>query len=254
MPERTDHAAGTPSWVDIGTDVEGAKSFYTGLFGWETQDAGPPEETGGYGFFMKSGRMVAGYGPQQNPGPPAWAVYIAVEDADAVVRRIEDADGKAVAGPMDVMAAGRMAVCQDAEGAFISLWQAGEHKGAGLTGEAGSMTWVELNSRNVDAAKRFYPQVFGWEPVTHEGPMEYTEFMSGGQAVAGMMAMAPMVPAEVPPYWMVYFGTDDVDASVDKAGGLGAEILVPASDIPGGGRFAVLRDPQGAVFGLHRAG
>jgi predicted enzyme related to lactoylglutathione lyase len=56
-------------WVDIGTDVEGAKPFYGSLFGWEAQEAGPPEETGGYGFFTRNGRLVAGYGPQQNPGP-----------------------------------------------------------------------------------------------------------------------------------------------------------------------------------------
>ena len=82
MPEMTSYAPGTPCWVDIGTDLDGAKPFYTGLFGWTTMDAGPVEETGGYGFFMKGDKMVAGYGPQQNPGPPVWATYIAVADAD----------------------------------------------------------------------------------------------------------------------------------------------------------------------------
>ena len=82
MPERTSYAPGTPCWVDIGTDLDAAKPFYTGLFGWTTMDAGPVEETGGYGFFMKGDKMVAGYGPQMNPGPPVWASYIAVTDAD----------------------------------------------------------------------------------------------------------------------------------------------------------------------------
>ena len=78
MPERSNYAAGTPSWVDIGTDIEPAKRFYGSLFGWESQDAGPVEETGGYGFFTKGGKLVAGYGPQQNPGPPFWSSYVNV--------------------------------------------------------------------------------------------------------------------------------------------------------------------------------
>src|SRR6188768_3987216 len=130
MPERTSYEPGTPSWVDIGTDVEGAKAFYGALFGWDTQDAGPPEETGGYGFFMQNGWMVAGYGPQQNPGPPFWSCYVSVDDADAAAKKIEAAGGTTVMAPMDVMKAGRMGVFQDPAGALFSLWQPGQHFGA----------------------------------------------------------------------------------------------------------------------------
>ena len=87
MPERTEYAPGVPCWIDIGTDVEGAKSFYGSLFKWDCQDAGPPEQTGGYGFFMKNGKMIAGYGPQQNPGPPFWSTYVWVSDADAASKQ-----------------------------------------------------------------------------------------------------------------------------------------------------------------------
>ena len=99
MPERTEYAPGVPSWIDIGTDVEGAKQFYGSLFGWSAQDAGPPEETGGYGFFLKDGKMVAGYGPQQNPGPPVWATYISVADADETAKKVEQAGGNVILAP-----------------------------------------------------------------------------------------------------------------------------------------------------------
>jgi uncharacterized protein len=252
MPERSSYAAGTPSWVDIGTDVEGAKKFYGSLFGWTTQDAGPPEETGGYGFFLKNGKVVAGYGPQMNPGPPFWTTYISVDDADATAKKVEAAGGTVVMAPMDVMAAGRMAVFQDPQGAFISAWQPGEHKGAQLANEPGAFCWNELNTRDVAGSSAFYEKAFGWKAVTQtDGPMPYTEFRLGDTTIAGMMDMPPMVPAEVPPHWLVYFAVDDTDATVKQTEKAGGAVRMPPMDIPVG-RFAVLADPQGATFAVIR--
>jgi predicted enzyme related to lactoylglutathione lyase len=252
MPERTEYAPGTPSWVDIGTDVEQAKQFYEPLFNWTAQDAGPPEETGGYGFFLKDGKMVAGYGPQQNPGPPFWTTYVSVADADETAKKVEAAGGTVMMPPMDVMGAGRMAVFQDPQGAFISVWQPGDHKGAQLVNEPGSFSWNELNTRDVDGAKAFYTAVFGWGAVTHsEGPMPYTEFKLADQSIAGMMPMPPMVPAGVPPHWLVYFAVDDADAAVAKAQELGGSVRMGPMDVPVG-RFAILADPQGATFAAIR--
>jgi predicted enzyme related to lactoylglutathione lyase len=251
MPERSEHAPGTPSWVDIGTDVEGAKAFYGKLFGWDGMDAGPPEETGGYGFFTKNGKLVAGYGPQQNPGPPFWSVYVSVDDAEQVATRVEAAGGSTVVAPMDVMTAGRMAVFQDPTGAFISVWQPGDHKGAQLTHEPGTLAWVELNTRDLEASTKFYPEVFGWTARASEGPMPYTEFQLDGTSVAGMMSMPDAVPAEVPSHWLVYFGVADPDAAAAKVEELGGAGRMPAMDFPGG-RFAIVQDGQGATFGVLR--
>ena len=60
-------------------------------------------------------------------------------------------------------------------------------------------------------------------------------------------------PAEVPPHWMTYFAVDDCDATTGRAAELGATVLVAPADIPPG-RFAVLRDPLGAVFSLIAVG
>jgi uncharacterized protein len=250
MGERNGYVPGTPSWVDIGTDIEGAKTFYGGLFGWTTMDAGPPEETGGYGFFLADGKFVAGYGPQQNPGPPAWTTYVDVTDADAVVGKVQAAGGTVVVPPMDVMTAGRMAVFQDHQGAFISVWQAGEHRGAQLVNEPGAWCWSELNTRDVEGSKSFYSAVFGWDPTTHgEGPGAYTEFQVAGNSVAGMMAMPPMVPAQVPAHWLVYFAVADTDAAVARIGELGGALTAGPMDVEPG-RLAVVTDPQGGFFGV----
>jgi predicted enzyme related to lactoylglutathione lyase len=252
MPERTSYAPGTHCWVDIGTDLDAAKPFYTSLFGWSTMDAGPVEETGGYGFFMKGDKMVAGYGPQMNPGPPVWASYICTADADETAKKVEAAGGTVVVPAMDVMDAGRMAVFQDAVGGFFSVWQPGAHIGSQVANEPGAFSWNELNSRDVDGSIAFYESVFGWTHQTHkiDGPIgSYTEWQLDGQTIGGMLPMPPMVPAEVPTHWLVYFAVDDVDASLAKSQDLGATMILPPMQVDAG-RFSIISDPQGAVLAI----
>jgi predicted enzyme related to lactoylglutathione lyase len=248
MPEKDGYEPGTPMWIDIGTDVEGAKEFYGGLFGWEAQEAGPPEETGGYGFFTKNGKLVAGFGPQQSHGAPYWTTYIAATDADDITRRVEANGGTAVVEPMDVMTAGRMAVFQDSEGAFFAVWQPGDHKGAQLVNEPGTFYWAEYNARDTHEAERFYTGVFGWGVKHSEGgPMPYTEWQLGGHSVAGMMKLPDGL--DVPAHWLVYFAVEDTDAAVAKTKELFGSVVVPPMDSPAGA-FSVLTDRQGATFAV----
>jgi hypothetical protein len=251
VPDVARHVANTPGWFDIGTDVETAKAFYTALLGWDAVDAGPPEETGGYGFFLKDGKMVAGFGPQQNPGPPFWTTYVIVDSAEEAAKRVEAAGGSVVMAPMAVMDQGTMAVFTDHQGAFISVWQAGQHTGAQVVREAGAFTWAELHSRDVAGSKAFYASAFGWDAETsgEGGPMPYTEFKVGGESIAGLMEIGSEMPAGVPPHWMPYVEVADTDATVAKATSLGGSVLVPATDFPGG-RFAIISDPQGATLGI----
>ncbi len=137
-------AAGTPSWVDVGsTDLDVTHAFYTGLFGWERQDAGPPEETGGYGFYTKGGRAVAGYGPAQAPGV-WWTMYVRVDDAAAIADRVEANGGTTMVPPMAVMDQGTMAVFADPTGAAFSVWQPDQMNGAAVVNEPGAFSWAEL--------------------------------------------------------------------------------------------------------------
>lgn len=249
MPVRTAYAPGTPSWVDIGTDVDAAVPFYTGLFGWTAQSLG--EEAGGYGFFLKDGKQAAGFGPQQNPGPPVWSTYVTVADAEAAATAVTTAGGTVVMPPMDVMTAGRMAVCVDPQGGFFSVWEPRDNIGCEVVNEPGAFCWAELDSRDVDGSKAFYGAVFGWTAETHDMPDSpmgsYTEFALDGTTIAGMLAMPPMVPAEVPTFWLVYFAVDDCDTAVARAEELGGTLVMPPMEVPAG-RFALLQDPQGAMF------
>lgn len=249
MAEFTEYAPGTPSWVDLGVqDIEAAKAFYTKLFGWEAVEGGP--DSGGYNMLLLRGKPVAGLGPAQDPGPPRWTTYVTVADADATTAAVKGAGGSVLLEPMDVLDAGRMAVFADPTGAAFSVWQPGAHIGSQIANEAGSFAWTELNTRDPETAAAFYSAVFGWKAETVTDPMPYTMFANDGRSVAGMMDMTGRVPDDVPAHWLVYFGADDVDAAVATAKQQGGQVLVGPMDIPTG-RFAVVGDPQGAVFAVY---
>ena len=247
--EMQSYEPGVPSWVDLGTpDLDKAAAFYGGLFGWNCPEG--PAEAGGYRVCDIGGKSVAGIGPQQNPGPPVWAMYVNVTSADDTAAAVTANGGQSFVPPMDVLDAGRMAVLADPIGAVFGVWQAGMHKGAELVNEPGTFSWAELVTDDVPASKAFYGAVFGWGAETHgDGPGAYTEWQVNGRSVGGMMEKPPQMPAEVPPHWSVYFTVVDTDAAVARASELGGGVVSPPMDIEPG-RFAVVSDPAGAVFNV----
>lgn len=113
----------------------------------------------------------------------------------------------------------------------------------------GAFSWCELMTSDVEAAKAFYGSLFGWEYQYKEPLIPYHVITAAGAGVGGIMALPPDM-AGVPPHWGCCVTVDDVDATVCKAESLGAQTLMPPTDIPGVGRFSVLRDPQGAVISI----
>lgn len=248
MPEITHYEHGVPSWVDMGTpDPAAAVRFYSGLFDWESQDMG--EEAGHYTIVTRGGKQVAAISPAQDPGPPRWTTYVNVDDVNAVAAKAEAAGGTVIMAPMDVMTAGRMAIFADTTGAVVAAWQPRDHLGAQLVNEPGAFIWSELATSDRAKSKAFYSAVFGWG---WSGSDDYAEAQAAGRTVGGVMPRPEDMPAEVPDGWTVYFGSDDVDGDVKKAAAAGASVVVEPTDIPGTGRFAVLIDPQGAVFALFK--
>jgi predicted enzyme related to lactoylglutathione lyase len=114
----------------------------------------------------------------------------------------------------------------------------------------GAISWAELQTTDVEGAKKFYSELLGW--TTEDFPseeMHYTIVKAGGEGVGGIMAI-PCEATGAPPHWGIYITIDDVDAATRKAHGLGATIMVPPMDIKDVGRFSLIRDPQGAMFSL----
>jgi hypothetical protein len=239
-----------PAWIDLGTkDPAGAREFYNKVFGWDIE-VNPDPQYGGYGLAKIGGKDVAGIGGTQSPDQPsAWSIYIGTDDIEKLSQEVKDAGGAVVAPAFDVGDQGKMAVFQDPAGAFISAWQA-TRMGGFQTQAANAFAWAELNARGLDNAVPFYEKVFGWTPKTSDaGGQPYTEFLLDEESIAGAQEIDPMVPAEMPSYWLAYFNVDDVDTTFKKAIDAGAREAMAPQDFPGG-RFAIVSDPQGAFFGL----
>jgi predicted enzyme related to lactoylglutathione lyase len=251
VPERNEYAPGTPSWVDLAApDLDAARSFYGGLFGWESQSAGPADQVADYSFFSLNGKLVCGFGSPGEGEPPSWRSYVSVADADETANRVKEAGGRVLFGPTDIPDAGRMATFQDTEGAVFGAWQPGRHKGAQLVNEPGAVSWNELATRDPDAAKSFYTSVFGWDTEDrHMGEIPYITLKVDDRPVGGMLPLSDRAPENISPHWLVYFAVDDFDSAVDKAGELGGEVAAPEGDTPAG-PFAVLKDLGGAAFAV----
>lgn len=111
----------------------------------------------------------------------------------------------------------------------------------------GAPCWYELSTRDATAAAAFYGPLFGWGFQDAGMPgMTYTLAELGGTMVAGLMQ--PDDP--MPEFWLVYFAVDDCDAAARRAADLGGTVHRAPEDIPGTGRFAIVTDPQGVVFGI----
>lgn len=247
----TSYGPGTPIWVDLASpDIPGSTGFYNQLFGWRSEDLG--EAAGHYNMFYQGDVMVAAVGGLQNPQqPPAWTSYMKTDDAEAVAKKVTESGGQVLVPPFAVMDQGTMAVFMDPAGAAFAVWQPATMPGAGLFNTPVSLGWNELHSRNLEAAKEFYPKVLGWGVRANdmgEGMGEYVEWLVDGRSVAGGQGMA-MEPEGIPSYWLVYFTVANADDIVKRAEGLGGKVIMPGTDIPQG-RIAVLGDPQGAVFGI----
>jgi uncharacterized protein len=254
MSERTSYAPGTPSWVELGAipDIGKAVDFYGGLFGWDVPESENAEQTGGYRQAMLRGKPVVGMMPAMGEGqPPAWNTYVSVDDADATAAKVTEAGGTVIAEPMDVMDLGRMAVFADPAGAVFGIWQPGTFVGAEIVNESNAVVWNELNTRDPEAAKAVYGDVFGWGFEEREFETgTYTSLKLGEATVGGMIDITGRAPDEVPAHWLVYFAVDDVDATVARAQETGGGLALEPFDITEVGRIAIVKDPFDAVFAV----
>lgn len=242
---------GGPCWTELGTsDLAAATRFYEGLFGWRAE-TDPRQEAGGYTIAHLGDAAVAALTPLYQEGQPvAWNVAFAVRDADAAAAQVTRAGGAVLLGPMDVFDVGRFAVAVDPTGAAFQLWQPRAFPGAGLLNAPGSLGWVELMTREPERAVDFYTTVFGWSVNASE---RYTQWGLDGADFGGMVTMDDKFPHEVPAHWLPYFAVTDVDISAADATEAGGTVLMEPTSVPDGPRIAVLRDPQGAMFGVYRA-
>jgi uncharacterized protein len=269
VPERDGYISGVPCWIDTAhPDQDAAVAFYGGLFGWEFEDVMPPGSGARYFMARIRGGDVAGIGPVPEGAPPkaVWNTYVQVESADEAASKVKSAGGAILTAPFDVMAAGRMAVLSDPEGAAFCVWQPKRHKGARVINEHGALNFNGLATGDLEASSRFYGFVFGWRVIGVGDSFQawalsaygdHLEQLQPGtrQNVAEMgvpgfedvvASIEPLQPGAAP-HWSVTFTVDSADEIAQKAVELGGKVLTAPSDAPWV-RMTVLSDPQGATF------
>ncbi|HSK37865.1 MAG TPA: VOC family protein [Actinomycetota bacterium] len=237
---------GTPTWIDLGIpDLEGAMRFYGALFGWDFQ-VGPPE-TMRYTHCLLGGRRVAALA--ENRGQQAdgvwWNMYLATGDCDATVRRVTDAGGTLVMGPVDVPDQGRMAIAKDPVGAQFGLWEGRGFVGCEVVNEPGSLVRNDLVTSDPEPARAFYSAVFGF---TLDGNQDMPGFdftflrRPDGHEIGGVMG-SPGAPSSS---WATTFEVADTDAVVARAAEAGGSPGAAEDFVYG--RMATITDPFGAEF------
>jgi predicted enzyme related to lactoylglutathione lyase len=251
------HSPGSFCWIELATtDQNGAKSFYANLFGWDPNDnpMGPDEF---YTIFKLKGRDVAaGYTLRKDQldrkVPVHWSLFVATESADQTAAKAAQAGGQILMPAFDVMDAGRMAVLLDPTGAVFTVWQPKQSPGLGITGEPGAFCWADLSTPSPERASKFYSALFDWKLEKGQNdPSGYLHIKNGEHFIGGIPPSH--TDSKTPPHWLIYFMVADVAASAAKASQLGAKILMPPQNMEGVGTWAIVADPQGAVFSLFKS-
>lgn len=241
----------TPCWTELSVpDPAAAQQFYGKVFGWRGE-TDPRPEAGGYTMFKIGQAPVAAVVPLfTETQPVAWTVCLAVADAEAVAAEAVAHGGAVLMPPTEVFDLGSYGVLADPAGAAFAVWQAKSFAGAEILGDPNSLGWIELSTRDVPKALEFYPAIFGW--ATHLSDF-YTEWSLDGAHFGGIIDLdsLPAPAGDAAPHWKPYFHVADVDEAASRAAEAGGRVLLPPENVPGDDlRISVLRDPQGAAFGV----
>ncbi len=250
-----DPLEGKVIWNDLITeDIDAARHFYGGLFGWTFEDASGPGRNN-YVLARSGDIYVAGLVPVATPTDGSdisrWLPYFSVNDVDASISR-SVAAGATVAAAARNVNLGRVAAIIDAEGAVIGLARSsiGDPDDLTTAAGAGRVVWTELLSNNPSDAAAFYASVVGFDPhaVERRGGI-YTLLAGDGVDRAGILTNPS---AEWSPVWLTYFGVSDPAAAAELAVQFGGKILLPVSPELRESSMAVVTDPSGALLVLQK--
>ncbi|HYU16072.1 MAG TPA: VOC family protein [Candidatus Acidoferrum sp.] len=235
-------------WFEhVSRDAKKAQAFLAEVFGWrvEAMPMGPES----YEMIYSGDTMIGGYASPKGGQSAHWIAYVSVDDVDAAAKAAAASGGKVVDAPADIPGVGRWARIADPQGAEICPFKNAGGDPPDETPPAGRFFWNELHTTDPAAALKFYEKVLGFAHRSVDmGPGGTYHVLSRGGVERG--GATSHLPAGVAPHWLPYVTSDDVDATIARAKKLGAAIPMAPEDIPGIGRFAVLKDPTGAVLAV----
>ena len=231
------------------TDVEAAKGFYGELFGWAFNGMDMPNG-GTYWIAQVGDSRVGGLmkKPDEVPAPSHWAAYVSVDDVDAAVARAKALGGQSPMPPMDYPGVGRMGVIIDPKGAVS--WAFKSTQGDTPMTERpkpGEFCWESLGAKDIDQAKAFYTEVYGWKASDFNGMTVFGVGEGMENQVADVMPAPPESPVS---HWVSHVVVEDVAAARAKVQRLGGSVMVELIEVPNIGLISIVQDPQGAGISL----
>jgi uncharacterized protein len=237
-------------WADLVTDdVDAARKFYGGLFGWTFQDLG------GYTIAANDDRPLCGMFERSRPtngnARPRWFGFISVPSVAKAERAVKAAGGKVVAERRKMPQRGEQAVCMDPEGALFGVIKSSAGDPEDFLPDPGDWVWIEHLSRDGHKAADFYHDVAGYEVLENtetDMPGDYV-LAQGGYARAAVRTI-PASEDKVRPAWLLFVRVKNIGESVAKAKELGGRVLVEPSPDRFDGKVAIVADPTGAAIGL----
>ena len=237
-------------WFEyVTTDIQKAKGFFGELFGWTAQEM-PKSELGGYTMIASGERTIGGYlaTPEGAPKQAHWLSHLGVKSAAETAAQVQKLGGKLLKGPIKMGEFGTMAIVKDPHDGVLALWQPAKDE-AQPAPTNNTFCWNELASSDPKASVAFYTAIGGFTNKAQDmGKMgTYNVLESDGQPRAGIMSKQM---AEQPHAWLPYVQVASADKIAEKATKLGGSVIVPPTDVPNVGRFAVLLDNQGGALGI----
>ncbi|MGB0588089.1 MAG: VOC family protein [Myxococcota bacterium] len=240
-------------WFDLHTpDKNLSRFFYETVFGWSFEDHNVGEDNA-YTGLMHSDKAFGGVEPLPLDQAAQWIGYVGVEDFQERFAALQALGAQVILEGIVVPDLGTIGILRDPFGAMVALLQPADRENLSWLprrGNPGDLDWAELSTDNVPAALEFYGAAFGWtfSDDAPESLGDYRFILRDGALVGGVRKR----PAEVPHSgWYFYGNVDDVSASLTKATGLSAKLLIER-EVPDMVHFALVTDPQGATIGIAR--
>lgn len=243
-------------WHDLITDdIDSARDFYAGLFGWKFENSTRPGSGEPYVLIRSSGSVFAGMVELADPDGPddfsRWLGYLSVMDVDASTEQTRKAGGRIMVTPRELGQLARVAAVQDPQGAVLGLISS--HVGDPADEQQtnpGRVVWNELLAADRAEASEFYRSLTAFESNTiNRRGGEYTLLNSAGKNRAGILQRPS---PEIAPLWLTYFAVKDPVEAAKRAEQLGGKVLMAPSDDFREGTVALVTDPAGAVLALQK--
>jgi len=249
------NAHGDFIWYELMTgDPAAAKRFYDPVAGWtiEAESSNPMDyrmiDTGDG---LVGGTLTLTDTMREHGARPTWLGYIGVDDVDATVAAIEAKGGKSLMPADDIPNVGRIAMVADPQGNpfYIMRGSVDQVSTSFDPAKFGHAAWNELQTSDLEAAKKFYPEVFGWTlgdlmPMGEMGDYQFIDH--GGRMIGAMMKAPPGAPTG----WGFAFHSADVDAAVERIHSGGGKVNQGPMEVPGDQRAVMASDPEGVPFML----